>query len=105
VSLRSRAEFQRVLRDGTRARSGVLAVALTPGGDDLGRTRVGLAVATGSGSVVRNRIRRRLKEAARAVSPPGRDLVVRADDRLLALPFQEMVEMLGRAVRRAEERS
>jgi len=104
VSLRSRADFQRVSKEGNRARAGVIALTLAPGGDDLGRSRVGLAVATRSGAVTRNRIRRRLKEAVRVAAPSRQDLIVRGDDRVLGLPFQELVENLRSALARAEER-
>ncbi len=104
MSLRGRAEFHRVLTSGARARAGAVAVAVLPSPHGDAVSRVGLAVRASSGSVARNRIRRRLKEAFRAADLPGRDVVIRADERALAAGFQELVEALQAAVRRAEER-
>lgn len=100
-----RAEIGRVLAEGAPARAGALTVAVAPGRDRAGRSRLGLAVRTGRGAVVRNRVRRRLKEAFRAAGVPGRDVVVRADEAVLTVDFQELVNELTVLVRRAEGRS
>src|SRR5256884_8193981 len=61
------AHFDRTLRSGRRAASEYLAVFVSD--NELGRPRVGLAVSRKLGNaVVRNRIKRRLRELVR---PPG----------------------------------
>jgi ribonuclease P protein component len=98
-SLRRARDFQRVYRSGRRAtRDGVtiIAAAGVPGE----ASRVGLAVPARVGSaVVRNRVRRRLREAARRCVPPaGCDLVVRAAPELVGRNFQEIVSDMEAAL-------
>jgi ribonuclease P protein component len=79
--LRSPAEFRRV-RDlaGRGWPHPLLVLFVAP--NDLGRTRVGITVSGRVGTaVVRNKVRRRLREAVRArfdQLPPGADLVIAA---------------------------
>ena len=72
---------------------------------DNGTVRYGLTVTKKNGNaVVRNRIRRRLREAARRVLPEagkaGFDYVVVARSAALSAPFEGLVGDLQRAVRR-----
>ncbi len=72
---------------------------------DAGEIRVGFTVTKKIGnSVVRNRIRRRLREAVRHVMPeaarPGHDYVLVARHQALSAPFEELVRDLGRALRK-----
>jgi ribonuclease P protein component len=68
-------EFRRVQK-GRRAACAMLAVHVRP--NELGRPRLGLAVGRKVGSaVVRNRIKRRLREGFRlSTAPEGYDLLV-----------------------------
>lgn len=86
-SLRTRGQFGATLRAGRRERRALLAIAGRP--NDIGRTRVGYAVSRRvGGAVVRNRVRRRLREllrqhlgilvAGRSTAGGGWDLVVTA---------------------------
>lgn len=68
--------------------------------------RLGLAVRA-VGSVQRNRVKRRLREAFMAVArevATGADVVVRADERAAAIPFQELEKMARSALRRESVR-
>ncbi len=71
-------EFDRAFRAGARAGDDLIVVNAIPNG--LRRTRLGLAVGKGvGGSVVRNRVKRLLREAfrlRRAELPAAHDLVV-----------------------------
>jgi ribonuclease P protein component len=64
---------------------------------------VGLTVPSSTGgAVVRNRIKRRLREAFRAHGPgTGVDVVIRAGATTVQISFQELENHLGRALRRA----
>lgn len=73
-------------------------------GDGAG-VRVGFTVTKKTGnSVVRNRIRRRLREAVRQVLPeaarPGFDYVLVAREAALRTPFDSLVSEMERAVRK-----
>lgn len=76
--LRTLREFQRVYREGTARGDRFIKVIGTA--NDLGVTRLGIAAGRRLGSaVVRNRMRRVIREAFRAVAsdlPAGLDLVV-----------------------------
>jgi ribonuclease P protein component len=97
--LRRSADFDRTLRSGRRAASDYLALFVSD--NELGRPRVGLAVSRKLGNaVVRNRIKRRLREVVRPLvtrAKGGRDVVIvaraRAVDAEIARLRQEM-EML-----------
>ncbi|HQS10157.1 MAG TPA: ribonuclease P protein component [Xanthobacteraceae bacterium] len=72
---------------------------------DQGEARIGLTVTKKVGNaVVRNRIRRRLREVARQVLPakarPGFDYVMVARPHALHAPFPDLVRDLERAVSR-----
>ncbi|MGH2773908.1 MAG: ribonuclease P protein component [Actinomycetota bacterium] len=100
-SLRSGRDFRRVLERGRRAsRDGLVAVAVVnslPGEP----SRLGLAVKCRRGAVARNRVKRRIRAAFRLLEPiDGYDVVVRADDRVLATEYSRVVEDLGAALHR-----
>ena len=93
------ADFDHTLRAGRRASSDYLALFVSD--NELGRPRVGLAVSKKLGNaVVRNRIKRRLRELVRPLvtrAKGGRDVVIVARARAVNAEFarlrQEM-EML-----------
>ncbi|MFS8035911.1 ribonuclease P protein component [Xanthobacter sp. AM11] len=101
--LRKRRDFLAAAR---AERAGVAAF-LMQGRDrgDQGAVRIGLTVTKKTGNaVVRNRIRRRLREAVRRVLPqdgrPGYDYVLVAREAALHMPFDGLVDDLARAVRK-----
>jgi len=103
-----KADFDRVLREGAAARDPLLKVAALP--NEAGVTRLGVAVSrkAARGSVERNRLKRRLREAFRLERgrlPPGLDLVVIP---LTAPgeepPFPAVRESLVRLAHKAAER-
>ncbi len=104
--LKRRAEFQRVSRGRRRAYEAFTLQASPRTLDedaDLG-PRVGFTVTKKVGvAVVRNRIRRRLKEALRAASPleaqPDCDYVVMARREALVRPFAVLIDDLRQAFR------
>ena len=79
VRLRRRSEFLRVQEKGHKLTADCLLCLVLPNGRADGLTRLGLTVSTKVGiSVVRNRIRRRLRELFRvrkASLPKGLDMV------------------------------
>ena len=101
VSLRTSAEFERVLRTGRRAqRDGVTVyVAATP--DGAAPSRLGLAVRAPR-AVDRNLIKRRIRGAWTTFGPrPGFEVAVRADAGARDLPYQELEEHLRDAFQAA----
>ena len=88
-----------------KARRAGLGPFLIQGRDraDAGEVRIGLTVTKKTGNaVVRNRIRRRLREAARQVLPeaglPGHDYVLVARPEALKAPFAALVADLRRGI-------
>ena len=103
--LTRRAEFLAVAAKGRRAAVHGLVLQALPR-EDQGRMRLGFTVTKKVGNaVVRNRTRRRLKEAARlalAEHPPaGFDLVLIGRDATRARPFAELMDDLRRAMKKA----
>jgi ribonuclease P protein component len=101
--LTRRAEFL-AARDGPRASAGTFLLQAKKR-RDAGGPRVGFTVSKKTGSAVeRNRIRRRLREAARNVienvGKPGFDYVLVARRDVLAAPFATLVRELERALRK-----
>jgi len=104
--LRKRAEFQRVARGRRKALEAftLQAAPREAGHDGPAGARVGFTVTRKVGNaVVRNRIRRRLKEALRAAHPlevePDCDYVLMARRDALARSFAALVEDLRQAFR------
>jgi ribonuclease P protein component len=77
-----------------------VTVWVAPRADPAMPSRLGLAVGGGVGpAVVRNRVRRRLREAWRSSSPPpGLDFVAAARTGAGLVEFQELSDMFARAV-------
>ena len=111
VSLETRAQFDRVFREGTRRRSGpVVAVTWRRSADssvgsehdlhDGAETRLGLVASRRVGNaVVRNRAKRRLRHAVRAAgAKPGHDVVVIADARVVTMGWLELVDRVAEAM-------
>ncbi len=103
--LKLRAEFLRVAAKGRKAAvHGLVLQALRR--DDAAPARVGFTVTRKVGNaVVRNRTRRRLKEAARLLlreePVTGADLVVIGRDSTRARPFALLIDDLRRALAKA----
>ncbi|MGH2694474.1 MAG: ribonuclease P protein component [Actinomycetota bacterium] len=98
-SLRKARDFERVYRSGRRASRDGLTIVVAPGA--IGEpSRVGLAVpGRVGGAIVRNRVRRRLREATRACGlAPGYDVVVRASEELVGKNFQDIVRHMDAAL-------
>ena len=102
ASLRSRSDIGRVRRKGTRRRVGGITVFVAPGVADGSRAAFIAGRAVGS-AVVRNRAKRRLREAlARVLLRVGRDYVVIATSVVAEVPFEDLVGWLTRAVTEEE---
>jgi ribonuclease P protein component len=106
--LRSRRDFERLTREGERRSAGALIVFLgrgpRRGRDDAGpRPRLGVTASRKVGdAVVRNRVKRRIREAFRAqrgLLPPGSDLVVIARPAAAALGGRELAANLAGLLR------
>lgn len=101
--LASEREFRRVYREGARRSSALVVIRYAPGGNRA--VRLGVAVGRRFGGAVRrNRLRRRLREAARALVDrivPGTDIVVAPKQPAAAASFaalrQSMEEALAAA--------
>jgi ribonuclease P protein component len=102
IRLKRRAQFLRVASRGRKAAvHGLVLQALVR--PDCGPARIGFTVTKKIGNaVIRNRTRRRLKEAARLLlrerSVASVDLVVIGRDSTRARPFSDLVDDLQRAL-------
>ena len=88
------------MSSGTQARAGCIQVFVMPAAAD---TRVGLAVRVPAGrAVTRNRARRRLRAAFEhcTVASPV-DVVIRTDQRVAEMDFQELVNSLCASIAEA----
>lgn len=102
--LKKRRDFLRAASRGKRAARPGLVLQAVAGGE--GRLRVGFTVTKKVGNaVVRNRTRRRLKEAARLSLPglgvEGWDLVLIGRDGTRGRPFAALIEDLRGALKQA----
>jgi ribonuclease P protein component len=97
-SLRSPRDFRRVLKEGTRRRSGGVVMVKCPG--QPGVSRVGLVVSKSSGgAVTRNRIKRRLRHSLRAVQlEPGTDYVIIGNNQVAEAPQPQLAGWLERVL-------
>jgi ribonuclease P protein component len=104
VSLRSSASFRTVLATGRRHRAGDLVVVRAVG--QPGSVRFGLVAGRRLGSaVIRNRAKRRLREAIRAAGlPAGFDFVLIAGPSVPYVPFTTLVSWISAAVNDGSER-
>lgn len=103
--LKRRAEFLAVAGKGAKAPMPGLVLQLMPRADDA-PVRVGFTVTKKVGNaVVRNRTKRRLREAVRLGLDPalhrGFDMVVIGRDKTADRPFPQLVDDLQRAILRA----
>jgi ribonuclease P protein component len=102
VSLRSSASFRTVLATGRRRRAGDLVIVQAVG--QPGSARFGLVTGRRIGSaVVRNRAKRRLREAIRAAGlPEGYDFVVIAGSAVPDVSFSTLVAWISEATKPSE---
>lgn len=87
-SLPTARAHSRAVSEGIRFRTPRLTMFVAPG-----QSRLGMAVRAPT-AVIRNRARRRVRSAFVAAGGPtsNRDVVVRGDDRLAAVKFQQLVD-------------
>lgn len=101
-SLRTSRDFDHALRQGVRSRGNGLTIYVARQNEAEAPARLGLIVARVGGAVLRNRVRRRVREAFRSCNPrPGVDVVVRADARAAVTPFAHLVDLLRGALENA----
>ena len=95
-------DYARVRRDGRSKAHPLLVLATAPNGGEL--TRVGIAVGKKVGTaVVRNRIKRRLREATRARLErirPGQDIVLIARRDVATVAQSDLEAALDQLLRR-----
>ncbi len=98
LRLLGRSEFRRVYDEGERRNASLCAVFFRPNG--LSRTRIGItASARVGGAVLRNRLKRRVREVFRlnrAALPGGWDIVVNPHESLARVPFSTLTSELLR---------
>ena len=101
--LSSPRDFAALMERGTMRSHPLLATRVLR--TDLGSTRFGLATSRALGSaVIRNRVRRRLREGLRSMAPqlrPGWDVLVIARPGLVAADHRTLRETLSRLLRRS----
>jgi ribonuclease P protein component len=104
--LRTRLEFQALQANGRSRADRLLSVRVAP--NALGHDRFGISTARSvGGAVVRNRVRRRIREILRrmqAGTGPGRDILIVARPASATASFEELRAALTRligAVRRS----
>lgn len=104
--LRDSAAFDRVRREGDEYRNRWLVLLVAP--NDAGRTRFGFIVGRRRGNaVVRNKIKRRLREAARLrladkQIAPGYDIVIIARAASVGEDYHTLDGAFGELLRRAD---
>jgi ribonuclease P protein component len=106
TSLTASPEFERVYRRGSVYKGRLFSVHALP--NTIGKPRLGLSVSKKVGtSVVRNKVRRRLREVFRssAEALPGEmDLVISARPAAAGATFEELNEEFLHSLRRFAER-
>jgi ribonuclease P protein component len=109
VRLRTRPEFVQVQEDGRRAAMPTMIVLARTNGQD--RDRLGLIASRKfGGAVSRNRAKRRVRAAFRAMQPDtvgarglaGHDIVVIPRREILAAPFPQITSQLAAALSRLD---
>lgn len=108
IRLKRRAEFLQVAAKGRKAPMPGLVLQALPRDDDA-PARLGFTVTKKVGNaVVRNRTRRRLREAARMLLREqdlrGVDLVLIGRDGTRMRPFRALIDDIGRALRKTGAR-
>jgi len=100
--LRHRKDFAAAYRHGRTQGNNLLVVRVRPNGTSV--TRYGfVAGKIVGGAVVRNRIKRRLREAARSVGArPGLDIVIGARKAAAAVDYRKLRQALAALIKRAE---
>lgn len=102
--LRKRAEFDAVFSANVRVSRRELSVAVRDRGDDA-PNRWGFAVGSRlGGAVVRNRIKRRLRQIAAKIGGSGLDVVVVARSGAAEASYQMLEQNLAGLMTRARER-
>ncbi len=108
VRLRRRSEFLRVQEKGHKVTADCLLCLVLPNASPDGRTRLGLTVSTKVGpSVVRNRIRRSLRELFRVRKsglPRGLDMVFIARSSAALADWARLVRAYERIERELEKK-
>jgi ribonuclease P protein component len=105
--LRRRREYLRIYDAGKRLAGRLLVLFVSPG--DGSAPRLGITVTRkAGGAVVRNRLKRRVREAFRRAAAarelPPLDIVVNVSPRASAAPYAELRGELDRLLARAAER-
>lgn len=99
--LRRRKDFAAAYRTGRVQSNQLLVLRVSPNGSDVSRFGFVTGKAVG-GAVVRNRVKRRLREAARELgSAPGLDLVIGARKAAATTEYRELREALRGLMNRA----
>ena len=97
--LRKGREFDRVYAEGTVLNGPLFVVRAVPNGLEQARWGFAVGKKLAPRAVVRNRTRRRLREAARSGSAVlGWDIVVTARGRVLDADFSQVVREMRRAI-------
>jgi len=103
LRLRHREDFRRLRSEGQTWAHPLLVLSITP--NQLPHNRYGVITSRKlGGAVARNRVKRRIREAARHLHPrivPGYDLVFIARPRVSACAYAELLEAMERLLRRA----